>query len=68
MVLILLLLLISVGAIAASPLGIFFSHESNTPDTVPISVAITEVNYDFNAQLEALQNANTYDEVTIPVR
>lgn len=64
-VLILLLLLIMVGAIAASPFGILFSNESSTPDAVPISAAIAQVNYDFNAQLEALQGADTYDNVTI---
>ncbi len=64
-VLILLLLLIMVGAIAASPFGILFSNESSTPDAVPISAAIAQVNYDFNSQLEALQGANTYDDVTI---
>ena len=64
-VLILLLLLIMVGAIAASPFGILFSNESSTPDAVPISAAIAQVNYDFNAQLEALQAADTYDDVTI---
>ena len=66
-VLILLLLLIMVGAIAASPFGIFFSNESSTPDAVPISAAIAQVNYAFNAQLEALQVADTYDDVTIAV-
>lgn len=64
-VLILLLLLIMVGAIAASPFGILFSNESSTPDAVPISAAIAQVNYDFNAQLEALQGADTYDDVTV---
>ena len=64
-VLILLLLLIMVGAIAASPFGILFSNESRTPDAVPISAAIAQVNYDFNAQLEALQGADTYNDVTI---
>lgn len=64
-VLILLLLLIMVSAIAASPFGILFSNESSTPDAVPISAAIAQVNYDFNAQLEALQEADIYDDVTI---
>jgi len=64
-VLILLLLLMMVGAIAASPFGILFSNESSTPNSVPVSAAIAEVNYDFNAQLEALQSADTYDDVTI---
>lgn len=64
-VLILLLLLIMVGAIAASPFGILFSNESSTPDAVPISAAIAQVNYDFNTLLEALQEADIYDDVTI---
>lgn len=64
-VLVLLLLLILAGAIAASPFGILFSNESSTTDTVPISAAIAQVNYDFNAQLEVLQGADTYDDVTI---
>ena len=64
-VLILLLLLIMVGAIAASPFGILFSNESSTPDAVPISAAIAQVNHDFNARLEALQEADIYDDVTI---
>lgn len=64
-VLILLLLLIMVGAIAASPFGILFSNESSTSNAVPISAAIAQVNYDFNVQLEALQGADTYDDVTI---
>lgn len=55
----------AVGAIAASPFGILFSNESSTPDAVPISAAIAQVNYDFNSQLEALQGADTYDDVTI---
>ena len=63
--LILLLLLIMVGAIAASPFGTLFSNESSTPDAVPISAAIAQVNYEFNSQLEALQGADTYDDVTI---
>ena len=32
---------------------------------MPISAAIAQVNYDFNAQLEVLQRADTYDDVTI---
>ena len=54
-VLILLLLLIMVGAIAASTFGSLFSNESSTLDIVPISAAIAQVNYGFNAQLKALQ-------------
>lgn len=64
-VLVMLVLLILVGAIAASPFGILFSNESSSADTVPISAAIAEATYDFNATLEGLQSADTYDGVTV---
>lgn len=64
-VLIVLLLLILIAAIAASPFGILFSNESSSPDSVPISAAIAEINYDFNARLEELQQADAYDSITI---
>ena len=63
--LVMLVLLILVGAIAASPFGILFSNESSSADTVPISAAIAEATYDFNATLERLQSADTYDDVTV---
>lgn len=64
-VLMVVLLLILIGAIAASPFGILFSNESAASDSVPLSCAVAQVNYDFNAELKALQNADTYDSVTI---
>lgn len=64
-VLVMLILLILVGAIAASPFGILFSNESSLADTVPISAAIAEATYDFNATLEGLQSADTYDDVSV---
>ena len=64
-VLVMLVLLILVGAIAASPFGILFSNESSSADSVPISAAIAEATYDFTATLEGLQTADTYDNVTV---
>lgn len=58
-------MLLMIGAIAASPFGILFSNEGATSDSVPLSCAVTQVNYAFNAELEALQNADTYDSITV---
>lgn len=54
-----------IAAIVASPFGIFFSNESASRDTVPISAAVAQVNFDFNARLEELQGADTYDDITV---
>ena len=54
-----------IAAIVASPFGIFFSNESASSDTVPISAAVAQVNFDFNARLEELQGADTYDDITV---
>lgn len=54
-----------IAAIVASPFGIFFSNDSASRDTVPISAAIAQVNFDFNARLEELQSADTYDDITV---
>ena len=60
-----LLLVIVIGAIAASPFGILFSEENTMPDTVPVSAAVAQVHYDLNAQLEAIQTADSYDDITL---
>ena len=54
-----------IAAIVASPFGIFFSNESASSDTVPVSAAVAQVNYDFNARMEELQGADTYDNITV---
>ena len=51
-------------AVIASPFGIFFSGESANRDTAPASAAVAQVNYDFNAQLSALQNGG-YDDIVL---
>lgn len=60
-----LLVVIVIGAIAASPFGILFSEENATPDTVPVAAAVAQVHYDLNAQLEAIQTADSYDDITL---
>lgn len=54
-----------IAAIVASPFGIFFSNESASSDTVPLSAAVAQVNFDFNARLEELQGADAYDDITV---
>lgn len=64
-VLVLFLTVILVAAIVASPFGILFSNESREAGVVPISAAVAQVNYDFNAELEALQTAEDYDSISV---
>lgn len=64
-VLVLILTGILVAAIVASPFGILFSNESREAGVVPISAAVAQVNYDFNAELEALQTAEDYDSISV---
>ncbi len=63
--LVVLVIVALIAAIVASPFGIFFSNDSASRDTVPISAAIAQVNFDFNARLEELQGADTYDDITV---
>ena len=64
-VLVLLLTVILVAAIAASPFGILFSNESREAGVVPLSAAVVQVNYDFNERLETLQTADDYDAISV---
>ena len=61
----LLLTVILVAAIVASPFGILFSNESREAGVVPLSAAVAQVNYDFNERLEALQTADDYDSISV---
>ena len=67
-VLVLFLTVILVAAIVASPFGILFSNESREAGVVPISAAVTQINYDFNAEMEALQTAENYDPISVTGR
>ena len=64
-VLVLLLTVILVAAIVASPFGILFSNESREPGVVPLSAAVAQVNYDFNERLESLQTAADYNVIFV---
>ena len=64
-VLVLLLMVILVAAIVASPFGILLSNESREAGVVPISAAVAQINYDFNAKLETLQTADDYDSISV---
>ena len=64
-VLVLLLTVILVAAIVASPFGILFSNENREAGVVPISAAVAQINYDFNAKLETLQTADDYDSISV---
>lgn len=64
-VLVLLLTVILVAAIVASPFGILLSNESREAGVVPISAAVAQINYDFNAKLETLQTADDYDSISV---
>ena len=64
-VLVLILTMILVAAIVASPFGILFSNESREVGVVPLSAAVAQINYDFNAELEALQTAEDYDSISV---
>lgn len=63
--LVVLIVVALIAAIVASPFGIFFSNESASRDTVSISAAVAQVNFGFNARLEELQGADTYDDITV---
>ncbi len=54
---------ILVGAILASPLGIFFSNES-TSNSVPLSSAVSQINMELNTRLISLQSGE-FTEIII---
>lgn len=62
--LVVLVAVILIAAIASSPFGILFTEEPSGPDTVSVSQAVSTVNIDYNARLEALQEG-AYDEIVV---
>lgn len=46
------------GAFLASPLGILFADEQQADDTVPLATAIAEIQGEYHAELERLQNGD----------
>lgn len=63
--LVVLVCLLLVAAIAASPFGIFFSGEGSTAGGVPLSVAVGQISFSFNQTLADLQSDERYDDVTV---
>ena len=53
-----------IGLIVASPFGIFFAGNNRDNGAVSVSAAVSQVNYDFNSQLETLQSGD-YDDIDI---
>ena len=51
-------IVIVAGAFLASPLGILFADEQESDDTVPLATAIAEIQGEYYAELERLQNGD----------
>lgn len=51
-------------AVIASPFGIFFSGDSADKESIPATVAIAQINDDFNSRLEVIQDGD-YDEIVL---
>ena len=51
-------IVIVAGAFLASPLGILFADEQENEDTVPLATAIAEIQGEYHAELERLQNGD----------
>ena len=58
-----LAVVVIIGVIAASPLGILFSNES-TPNSVPLSSAISQINMELNTRLISLQSGE-YEDIIV---
>ena len=51
-------IVIVAGAFLASPLGILFADEQQADNTVPLATAIAEIQGEYHAELERLQNGD----------
>ena len=51
-------IVIVAGAFLTSPLGILFADEQESEDTVPLATAIAEIQGEYHAELERLQNGD----------
>ena len=51
-------IVIVAGAFLASPLGILFADEQKSDDTVPLATAIAEIQGEYHAELEEIQNGD----------
>lgn len=55
-----LAVIVVIGALLASPLGIFFSNES-TPNSIQLSSAVSQINMELNSRLITLQSGEYAD-------
>lgn len=55
-----LAVIVVIGALLASPLGILFSNES-TPNSVPLSSAVSQINMELNTRFISLQSGDYTD-------
>ena len=62
--LVVVLMILMVGLLVASPFGIFFS-DGGSPDAISPTAAITQINSEYADTLSALQAGGTYDQVEI---
>ena len=60
-----MLVLCLVGALLASPLGIFFSGGDSDSDELTISAVVREIDLEYDARVEELKTGVTYDEVSL---
>ena len=58
-----LAVIVVIGVLLASPLGILFSNES-TPNSVPLSSAVSQINMELNTRLISLQSEE-YDDIIV---
>lgn len=58
-----LAVIVMIGVLLASPLGILFSNES-TPNSVPLTSAVSQINMELNTRLISLQSGE-YDDIIV---
>lgn len=66
--LVVVLVILMVGLLIASPFGIFFSDSSGSLDAASPTAAIVQINSEYADTLSALQAGGTYDRVEIQGR
>ena len=62
--LLILILATLIAAIAASAFGIFFTGDTSTEETRTLQEVVLEINAEFNAAVENIENTVAHDEVT----
>ena len=63
-VVIVIIIICLIALVVISPFGIFFAGNDSSIDSVPVSVAVAQVNYDFGAYLIELQDGD-YSSITL---